>query len=303
MKSIDTESRDLVEATLLKNVSLKPYNTLRLDAYAALMAYPHSFKGVEQLVDQYSNEKEIIVIGKGSNTLFTQKKYSEDTLYLNLKFLDKVELRNDELYVECGATLSNMVWYGVENGLVGYEFLEDIPGTVGGAILMNAGTYKNYIGDLITSVTYFDKNENNIITRQTREEDFGRRQSFWTNTDSILLSCTLKTYPGDYLEALEKVQCIKKNRFMKQPRNFPSAGSVFVRPKVDLKDMVVWELLEKVGLRGYKYGGAAFSKKHPGFIINLGNGTYEDIIYLINFAKKKVYDEFGVELTVEWKKV
>lgn len=290
-----------MEATVLKNVSLKPYNSLRLESTAALMAFPHTFRGVVELIKKYSADKEIVVIGKGSNTLFKEEYYSEDILYINLKFLDKIEVRDNELYVECGATLSDMVWYGIENEIVGFEYLEDIPGTVGGAVLMNAGTYRNYIGDSIKSVTYFDKETNEIITRTVQEGDFGRRQSFWTNIDSILLSCTLKTTKGNYLESLERVQSIKKDRFSKQPRNFPSAGSVFVRPKVDLKDMVVWELLDKVGLRGYKIGGAAFSDKHPGFIINIGNSTYKDIVTLIKLAQERVYEEFKVELTVEWK--
>lgn len=292
-----------MEATLLTDVSLKPYNSLRLDAKAALMIYPHSVDGLLQVMKEYQGKKEIVIIGKGSNTLFKEVYYDEHLLFVNLKMLDFMEIRDDELYVECGATLSDLVWFGIENSRVGYEFMEDIPGTVGGAILMNAGTYRNYIGDWIKSVTYYDFETQEIITREKQPTDFGRRQSFWTGKSSILLSCTLVAQRGEYLESLEEVQRIKKDRFMKQPRNFPSAGSVFVRPKVDLKDMVVWELLDKVGLRGYSYGGAAFSEKHPGFIINLGKATYTDINHLIQLAQQRVKSEFNVDLTVEWKKI
>lgn len=292
-----------MEATLLREVSLKPYNSLRLESTAALMVFPHSINGLVEVMEKYQDEKEIFVIGKGSNTLFKQTYYSEEYLFLNLKLLDNMEVNNDEIFVECGATLSDLVWFGIENSRVGYEFMEDIPGTVGGAILMNAGTYRNYIGDLITSVTYYDMEENQVKTRKKQEGDFGRRRSFWSGKNTILLSCTLIAERGEYLEALEEVQRIKKNRFMKQPRNFPSAGSVFVRPKVDLKDMVVWELLDKVGLRGYSQGGAAFSEKHPGFIINIGDATYDDIIFLIELAQTKVWNEFNVDLTVEWKMI
>lgn len=293
----------MVEATILKDVSLKPYNTLRLDATAALMVFPHSVKGLIEIMEKYQNEKKICVLGKGSNTLFKEKYYSKEYLFLNLKFLDKMEIKEEEIFIESGASLSQLVWFGIENGYVGYEFLEDIPGTVGGAILMNAGTYKNYIGDLIKSVTYYDLETREIKTRQKEKNDFGRRYSFWTNKQTILLSCTLAKKEGDYLTSLEEVQRVKKNRFMKQPRNYPSAGSVFVRPKVDIDDMVVWELLDKVGLRGYSYGGAAFSKKHPGFIINIGNANYKDIKYLIDLAREKVMKEFSVEINIEWKVV
>lgn len=290
-----------LEATILNDVSLKPYNTLRLESTAARMVFPHTVDGLVEIMEKYQDEKEIFIIGKGSNTLFKQTYYSDDYLFINLKLLDKMEVNDDEIEVECGATLSELVWFGIENSRVGYEFMEDIPGTVGGAILMNAGTYRNYIGDLITSVTYYDFEDKKVKTRKKHEDDFGRRRSFWSDKRSILLSCTLIAERGEYLEALEEVQRVKKNRFMKQPRNFPSAGSVFVRPKVDLKDMVVWELLDKVGLRGYSHGGAAFSEKHPGFIINIGDATYEDIITLIELAQEKVLNEFNVELTVEWK--
>lgn len=292
-----------MEATVLKDVSLKPYNSLRLEAKAALMVYPHTVDGLIQVMKESQGRKEIIIIGKGSNTLFKQAYYGEDKLFLNLKMLDFMEIQSDELYVECGATLSDLVWFGIENSRVGFEFMEDIPGTVGGAILMNAGTYRSYIGDLITSVTYYDFKTQSVITRPKQATDFGRRQSFWSDKQTILLSCTLKAQRGDYLESLDEVQRIKKDRFSKQPRNFPSAGSVFVRPKVDLKDMVVWELLDKVGLRGLSHGNAAFSEKHPGFIINLGDATYEDIHYLIRLAQERVKTEFDVDLTVEWKMV
>lgn len=295
------ESWIKLEATLLRDVSLKPYNSLRLESSVALMIFPHTMDGLVQVMKEYQDTKKIFVIGKGSNTLFKQTYYDESTLFINLKFLDYMEIQKDEIYVQCGATLSDLVWFGIENSRSGLEFMEDIPGTVGGAILMNAGTYRNYIGDLITSVTYYDFDSQEVITRKKQPNDFGRRQSFWSNKQSILLSCTIDAQRGDYLEALEEVQRIKKDRFSKQPRNFPSAGSVFVRPKVDLKDMVVWELLDKVGLRGLSHGEAAFSEKHPGFIINLGDATYDDINYLIKLAQTKVKNEFNVDLTVEWK--
>lgn len=290
-----------MEFTLLKDVSLKPYNTIRLESTAALMAFPHSIEGAVELLKKYQDHKNIFVIGKGSNTLFKQTYYTEEYLFINLKLLDNIRLEKEEIVVECGATLSQLVWYGIENSRVGLEYLEDIPGTVGGAILMNAGTYRNYIGDVITKVTYYDYDTKSIITREKQDGDFGRRESFWSNKKTVLLSCNLTIPRGDYLDSLEEVIRVKRDRFSKQPRNFPSAGSVFIRPKVDLKDMVVWELLESVGLRGYSSGGAAFSDKHPGFIINLGNATYQDIRELITLAQERVKEKFQIELDVEWK--
>lgn len=289
--------------SIIHDVSLKQYNTMRLEAEASMMAFPHTTDGLIELMKTYQDKKEIIIIGRGSNVLLKKTHYSENYLFVNLKLLDHMELKGNELSVECGATLSSLVWYGVENGLSGLEYLEDIPGTIGGAILMNAGTYKNYIGDLIKSVTYYDYDSKSVVTREKQDGDFGRRMSFWTHNKSIVLSCALNVKKGNYLDSLDEVMKVKKDRFTKQPRNYPSAGSVFVRPKVDLKDMVVWELLDKVDLRGFSYGGAAFSDKHPGFIINQGNATYQDIIHLIDVAKDKVKEQFGVELSVEWNQI
>lgn len=291
-----------MEATLISDISLKPYNTLRLEATASKMIFPHSQKGLVEVMKTYQDKK-IIIIGKGSNTLFRKIYYDDDYIFLNLRFLDKMTISEDRVSVECGATLSDLVWYSLEYDRVGLEFLEDIPGTVGGAVIMNAGTYKDYIGDLISSVTYYDIKNEKIIKRETLTEDFGRRKSFWTNKNTVLISCSLNVRRGNYLDSLDKIQQIKKNRFKKQPRNFPSAGSVFIRPKIKVGNMVVWELLDKVGLRGQSHGGAAFSEKHPGFIINLGNATYSDINFLIELAIERVFDKFGIKLQVEWESV
>lgn len=288
-----------VDATILKNVSLKPYNTLRLEAIASLMAFPHNESGIEALINKYIHDKKIIVIGKGANLLLSRNYYDENTLFVNLRLMNSIELKNDVLKVECGATLSELSWFAIENSISGYEFLEDIPGTIGGALIMNAGTYKNYIGDLVKTVRYFDIKSNCIIEREITENDFSRRSSFWMNNETIIISCSLKSEKGNYMDSLNKVLEAKRDRFLKQPRNYPSAGSVFVRPQKDLGDMVVWELIDKVGLRGYSRNGASFSQKHPGFIVNTGEAKYEDIQYLIQLAQKRVKETFDLELRIE----
>lgn len=292
-----------MDTTILRNVPLRQYNTLRLESIASLMALPHNEKGLLELINRYEKSKRIIIIGKGANILFSKTMYDEDVLFINLRLMNNILIREELIKIESGATLSELAWFTVENDIKNYEFLEDIPGTVGGAILMNAGTYKNYIGDLVKSVRYYDYDEKKVIDRKIREDDFARRNSYWMKHKSIIISCQFAIEKGDYINSLDEILEIKKQRFLKQPRNFPSAGSVFVRPKKDLGDLVVWELLDKVGLRGFSKNGAAFSDKHPGFIVNIGGARYEDIIYLVELAKEKVMDEFNVELKMEWKTI
>lgn len=289
-----------MDTTIIKNVPLMQYNTLRLESSASLMAFPHNEGGLYELITRYGVSKKIFIVGKGANLLLSKTRYNEDTLFVNLRLMNNIYMKDEFIQIESGATLSEMAWFAIENGIKNFEFLEDIPGTLGGAILMNAGTYTNYIGNLVESVRYYSFDKNEIIDRHISEDDFSRRNSYWRKNQTIVIRCKIRAEKGDYMDSLNELLEIKKQRFLKQPRNFPSAGSVFVRPKKDMKDLVVWELLDQVGLRGYSKNGAAFSDKHPGFIVNIGNAKYEDIVYLVDLAKEKVFDKFDVELKMEW---
>lgn len=291
-----------MDVTIIHNVSLKPYNSFRLESEASIMAFPHNETGLCELMDRYRGLKQIIVLGKGSNIILSKDYYSDEYLFVNFKLMDRFEMINSQtIFVQGGASLSNLVWYAIENNIKGLEFLEDIPGTIGGAIITNAGTYRNTIGKFVKSIRYYDVEKGELINRDVRDSDFSKRRSFWSENSSIILSVVVEAEQGDYVESLKIVMQEKEKRFTKQPRNFPNAGSVFVRPEIDLEDRVVWELLDEVGLRGYSKNGGAFSAKHPGFIINTGGATYKDIMELVAVAKERVLNRFGVELQMEWK--
>ncbi|MDF2613515.1 MAG: murB [Clostridia bacterium] len=291
-----------MDVTILNDLSLKTYNSFKLESKASLMAFPHNNNGLAKLIQTYEGKKKIILIGKGSNVIFSKKDYSDEYLFVSLKLMDNIELIDEKtISVQGGAKMSDLVWFAIENNIKGLEFLEDIPGTVGGGIIMNAGTYRNTIGKFIKSITYYDLTKNEIISREVEEENFGKRKSYWSENPSIVLSAVLQSEQGDYVESLRITMQEKEKRYMKQPRNYPSAGSVFVRPEKDLKEHVVWELLDKVGLRGYAINGCCFSEKHPGFIVNIGGAEYEDIIELVRIAKERVLEKFDVELNMEWK--
>lgn len=283
------------------NSSLKQYNTLRLESKAHLVLFPLNAKGIQEIFQKY-NGIEIIILGKGSNILLSKEYYNEDYVFINFKLMDNLEMiEENKIKVEAGTSLSRLSWFAVENNISGLEFLEDVPGSVGGALIMNAGTYEDTIGQLTEEITYYDIENDKLVTEETEEKDFGRRRSKWGNNNNIILSCVLVGQPGDYLKILEKQLLIKKTRYMKQPRNYPNAGSVFKRPSLNGVDHYVWKLFDEVGLRGYKKNGAMISEKHPGFIVNIDRAKYEDVIYLINLAKEKVKSNFGINLELEWK--
>ena len=215
--------------------------------------------------------------------------------------MDDIYIREKNLYVEAGLSLSDLSWYTVENNIKGFEFLEDIPGTIGGAIIMNAGTYDDNIGQLISSIEYYDINEDEVIDHKITETDFKRRTSIFDKKNVIILNCNFKVQYGDYLESLNELLEIKKDRFKKQPRNLPNAGSVFKRPKKNGEEVAVWKYIDEVGLRGFYKNDAMISEKHTGFIVNKGNAKYGDIKYLIDLSKKKVKKQFNIDLELEWK--
>ena len=285
---------------LLEDVPLEKYNTLRLKSMAKLMIFPSNNQAIREICDKFDN-KEFINLGMGSNILFSRKYYGEDYIFLNLKLLDDVFFINNKLYAQSGLSLQKLTWYTIEHKIKGFEFLEDIPGTVGGAVIMNAGTHEGNIGQLINKVTYFDINENQIFEREVSKEDFSKRTSYWDNKKIIVLGCYFNIYYGDKLRSLNKIFDFKKNRYGKQPRNYPSAGSVFKNPYKEGKEISAWKLINDVGLRGYKKNGAMISDKHPNFFINIGDATYDDFKYLIDLCKEKVFNKFKINLELEWK--
>jgi len=285
---------------IINDESLKKYNTLKLASKAELIAFPFNSQGVKEVFNNFKDRKKII-IGKGSNILLSKEYYNEDYLFINLKLMDDIFIEDELLYAEAGLSLSELAWFSIKNNIKGYEFLEDIPGTIGGAVIMNAGTHRGNIGQFINNIKYYDISKDEIIEKRVKNGDFNRRTSFWDKKDVVILGCEFKIIYGDYLESLNELLSLKKERFKKQPRNYPNAGSVFKRPIKDGKVLRVWKYIDKVGLRGYSENDAMISSKHTGFIVNKGSAKYEDINKLIKIIKEKVSKECDLELELEWK--
>lgn len=233
-----------------------------------------------------------IVIGKGSNILV--KDGGIRGVVIKLCSLDKISINGDEITAECGALLSEVSKKSAEHNLTGFEFACGIPGSVGGAVFMNAGAYDGEISYVIKEATVID-NYGDIITIGHKELELGYRTSIVMKKGYIVLSAVFKLDKGNRDKIQKRVDELTKAREEKQPLEYPSAGSTFKRPE----GYFAGKLIQDAGLKGFSIGGAAVSDKHSGFVINRNNATAKDILDVIHHVQNTVKDKFGVELKTE----
>lgn len=283
----------------LIDVPLKKYNTLQLESYAKCVYFPLNKTGLIEVLNETKDNIRIL-IGKGSNILLKNEYYPENCVFIITSYMDDIHIENDEIVCEAGVSLSQLAWFAIEHSIDGYAFTEDIPGTVGGALVMNAGQYEFTIGQFVNWVEIY-ATDTNQLTRIVPDESFFTYRNANFKTTELIIACGLKNQGGDDLENLEKVLTYKRERYRKQPRNYPNAGSVFKRPSKNGEWLFVWKLFEACGLRGKRIGGAELSFKHPGFIVNVDHASHKDVFDLIEMCQKTVKDKFDVELELEWK--
>ena len=285
----------------INDFSLKQYNSMGLQACAEIVYVPVEISGISQLFKEHQLA-EFITLGKGSNIILSQDRYATPFILTNL--LNNLEYNGEYIVAECGTTLSQLSWFALEKSVPGFEFLEDIPGSVGGALFMNAGTYEDCIGNLVHSVMIYDYTDGQ--TKELKKDDissfWGKRDSYFQHHPCFIVKVVFEANStGNYEDILDKMLDIKKKRYLKQPREYPSAGSVFKRPYVNGEPRYIWKLFDEAGLRGYRIGDAQVSEKHPGFIVNIGNATGKDIVELMNYCKQVVFDKYGIRIEEEWK--
>jgi UDP-N-acetylmuramate dehydrogenase len=236
------------------------------------------------------------IVGKGSNILFTD----EDKDCLVLKFsdnLDQISLRQDnDIMAMAGASLEYVNNFALNNGLTGMEFSYGIPGTVGGAIVMNAGAYDGEMKDIVKDVLVLDKYLN-IVSISNDDMGFGYRSSRIIKDTLVVLAVVFTLSKGDKSSIEDKMNKLYARRISKQPMEHPSAGSIFKRPK----GLFAGKLIADSGLIGYTIGGAQVSHKHAGFIVNIGDAKASEVINLISFIQDTVKVKFGVYLEPEIK--
>lgn len=275
---------------ILERESMKLHTTFRTGGEADTFIEVSSVDDVKAAVATYDN---LLVIGNGSNLLVSDKGIHQPVLHLLNEF-NKIELLDDgEIYAEAGALLSRVAAFARDNSLAGLEFASGIPGSVGGAVVMNAGAYGGEMKQVITFVDVFMNGE--VKTIPASEMDFDYRHSRAMDEDMVILAMRVKLIPGNPDEITALMKDFNQRRRDKQPLEFPSAGSTFKRPT----GYFAGKLIQDAGLAGFQIGGARVSEKHCGFVINAGNATSKDVYDVIKHVQKTVLEKLGVVLETE----
>lgn len=241
------------------------------------------------------NQTPLTIIGNGSNILVTDKGIRGITAKLNLKDITIKNENNKEIIkVDAGVPVGLLAQKLLKEEITGFEELSGIPGTIGGAVIMNAGAHGKEIKDILKKVVAMDYNGN--IHEFTNEEcKFAYRESIFQKEKYIILQATLELEKGNSTEIKEKMDEYMQFRKEKQPIEYPNAGSTFKRGE----DFVTAKLIDEAGLKGYKVGGAQVSEKHAGFIVNVDNATAKDVIELTDYIKEKIEEKFGKKINLE----
>ena len=233
------------------------------------------------------------VLGRGSNLLVSDKGYRGVILSIYKDF-QKTEIQGETVTVQAGVLLTTLSGKVLDASLTGLEFASGIPGTIGGAVVMNAGAYGGEMQDIVRKVTVLDQ-DGEVRTLTCGEMQFGYRTSLAKKKGYIVLGAELTLKQGEKEKIREEMQTLKAKRIEKQPLEFPSAGSTFKRPE----GYFAGKLIMDAGLRGAAVGGAQVSEKHCGFVVNTGNATAADVRELMRQVQGKVQEQFGVHLEPE----
>lgn len=276
------------------NFNLLNYNAYRLAACCKKAYFPESETELASLFHEKTHARKII-LGNGNNVILSKDWYDEDFIVLNGCF-NQVEVNGTKIIAEAGATMLQLSKTAKRHRLSGFEIFYDIPSSVGGAVVMNAGAGEEEIKDLLVKVRYLDSTSLQIKEIDCDKIDFEYRNSFFQkNPDKIVLKAWFRLTPGNPTEIQTKMERTKQKRWAKQPRDYPNCGSVFKRPA----GRFVGPMLDELGLKGFTIGGAKVSEKHSGFIVNIGNATGKDILALIKAVQDQVKEIFNVDLDVE----
>jgi UDP-N-acetylmuramate dehydrogenase len=278
----------------IENLDLTEYNSYRLKAACAHAFFPDSEEELRQIYRDRKDTKKIL-LGSGHNVILSKEYYEEDFIIFSGNF-DSISIDGSNIIAEAGATMLELSTRAMENSLAGLEIFYDIPSSLGGAVVMNAGASSEEIKDVLVKARYYNivKDEFGELTNE--EIGFSYRNScFQNNPVLIITKVWLELKSGDEGTIKEKMEQIKAARWAKQPRDYPNAGSVFKRPN----GVFVGPMIEKLGLKGYRVGGAMVSEKHAGFIVNIDTARGSDIVKLISYLRKSVKDNFDIDLYIE----
>ena len=273
---------------------MSKHTTFRIGGPASYFVTPMDTEELSQVVVLCKAERvPFFLLGHGSNILVSDKGIGGVVIQLYKNYA-KFSIEGNLVKAEAGIMLNKLGQEIRDAGLTGFEFAAGIPGTLGGAVMMNAGAYGGEMKDIVESVSLMDY-DGNLIKKSGEEMDFSYRHSIVEDEELIVLGATLKLNPGNIENITAKMQELALARKTKQPLEFPSAGSTFKRPE----GYFAGKLIMDSGLAGYRVGDAEVSEKHCGFVINKGHASAKDVMTLIDDVRNTVYDKFKVELSPE----
>lgn len=277
----------------IQNEPLDIHSTMRVGGTARLSAFPKSVDALCELLD-FLNKKEIkhFVAGNASNTIFPDGEYNGVVIFT--KNLKNISVSDVDITAECGVNLIYLSEIAKENSLSGAEFLCGIPGTVGGAVYMNAGALGHSVSDIVLSSKLYLPSKN-VFEADNKAHKYSFRDSVLRHNGAVVLSTTFRLGHADKQKIIDTMNEMRSKRSASQPLDKPSAGSVFL----PVCDTPAWKYIDGSGLRGASCGGARVSDKHAGFIVNTGGATAADIKTLVTRIQNDVFEKYGVELKTE----
>lgn len=295
MNKIEALIRDIIpEENIFIDEPMKNHTTFRIGGPADILVKPSDIKQIKNVYMACRKENEpCMIIGNGSNVLVSDDGI-RGVVILLLDNYKRIRVENDMITAQAGARLSKIGAAALRGSLTGFEFACGIPGTLGGACIMNAGAYGGEMKDILLSVTAMDKN-GNIKEYQPHEMQLAYRSSRFEKEGLVVLEAKLQLQKGNRSEIEAYMKDLAARRREKQPLEYPSAGSTFKRPE----GFFAGKLIMDAGLRGYSVGDACVSEKHCGFVINKGTATAEDVCTLMKNVSAKIKDTFGVTLEPE----
>ncbi len=273
----------------INNADIKDFCTFKLSGKIKQVVYPEDEKELWKVIKKCQKYQ---VIGNGSNLIFT---HDYDGIIIKLDKFNSLDIEGELVTVSAGYFLPKLSLVLASKGLAGFEFAAGIPGTIGGAMYMNAGAYGSDMSDVVVRAQVLDTETGEIKTLMSGELLFEYRKSIFWNRRFICLSVTMKLYTGDKNEILNLIKLRKDQRMESQPLEYPSAGSVFRNPNGDYAGRII----EELGLKNKHVGDAYISDKHANFIINKGNASGEDVKRLIIMINEKVKDKYNINLIQE----
>ena len=288
--------REFGSDRVLLEEPMKRHTTFRIGGPAEVFVMPGNLEEVQRILEICRTEDlPYFILGNGSNLLVSDKGYQGVVVQLYRNF-GQIRVEDSRIYAQAGALLSGIAAAAREASLTGFEFAGGIPGTLGGAVVMNAGAYDGEMKDVLKEVTVLTP-EGGVLTLQADELHMGYRTSVIKEAGYIVLEAVISLEKGDQEEIRSRMQELAGMRTSKQPLSYPSAGSTFKRPE----GYFAGKLIMDSGLRGYRVGGAQVSEKHCGFVINKENATATDVVNLIHDVQRIVYEKFQVQLDTEVK--